>query len=158
MLRSFTRSSSALLALAFAACARHAQSEEALAPNAGAPMSSSASAAPGALAYDSARVAREYRGAYTTGFEMSWFEPCGAPAGDRMWWETLTDDALRQRDSLLAIVKVPPTTGLAVRWRGTISSRMPAGHMGRGSRYMLVTSIIEIHPVPSSGACSGRAS
>ena len=87
---------------------------------------------------------------------MSWFEPCGAPTGDRLWWVTLTDEALRQRDSLLANVKREPTSGLAVRWRGTISPRMPAGHTGRGTRYMLVTSIISIQPLPSAGACSGR--
>lgn len=88
---------------------------------------------------------------------MSWFEPCGAPRNDAMWWVTLTDDALHQRDSILATIKTQPTNGLAVRWRGTISMRMPnAGHGGRGTRYMLVTSIQEMRPLPPGGACTDR--
>ena len=147
------------LTVAVAGCARHAQPVDAPAPasaaRAPAPILSAPSVSPPS---DNANEPREYRGAYTTGFEMSWFEPCDMPAGDRMWWVTLTDDALRQRDSLLANIKRPPTTGLAVRWRGTISPRMPAGQMGRGSRYMLVTSVLEIRPLPSGGACTERAS
>ena len=40
-----------------------------------------------------------------------------------------------------------------VRWRGTISPKMPAGagHMGGGSRYMLVTEILEMKPVDEAG-------
>ena len=99
-------------------------------------------------------VAHEYRGAYQRGFEQSWFAPCDAPADDKLWWVTLTDQALRQRDSLLATIKGPATTGLAVRWRGTISQRMPSGHMGRGTRYMLVTSVLDVRPLPDAGACA----
>jgi hypothetical protein len=42
-----------------------------------------------------------------------------------------------------------------VRWRGTISEKLPmgAGHMGRGSRYMLVHDILDIRPVSGDG-CS----
>jgi hypothetical protein len=105
-------------------------------------------------ARDTSSLVREYRGSYTSGFEMSWFEPCDAPFDDRMWWVTLTGEALDQRDSLLAKITRPKTHGLAVRWRGTISPRMPAGHMGRGTRYMLVTEIIDIRPLPSEGACT----
>jgi hypothetical protein len=101
-----------------------------------------------------ATLTREYRGSYTSGFEMSWFEPCDAPIDDRIWWVTLTGEALEQRDSLLAKISRPKTTGLAVRWRGTISPRMPAGHMGRGTRYMLVTEVIDVRPLPSEGACT----
>ena len=97
-------------------------------------------------------VTREYRGAYQSGFERSWFAPCDAPIDDNLWWVTLTDQALRQRDSLLAVNKTTATNGLAVRWRGTISPRMPSGHMGRGTRYMLVTSILDIRATPSEGA------
>jgi hypothetical protein len=106
------------------------------------------------IARDTAALVREYRGSYTSGFEMSWFEPCDAPLDDRMWWVTLTGEALEQRDSLLAKITRPKTSGLAVRWRGTISPRMPAGHMGRGTRYMLVTEILDIRPLPSEGACT----
>ena len=96
---------------------------------------------------------REFRGSYQVGFEQSWFAPCNAPLDDKLWWVTLTDRALAQRDSMLATISRPPTTGLAVRWRGTISNRMPSGHMGGGSRYLLVTSILEIRPTPAEGAC-----
>ena len=88
---------------------------------------------------------------------MSWFEPCDQPATDRMWWVTLTGDAVQQRDSLLAKLGKsgrPRSEGLFVRWRGTISRRMPAGHMGRGTRYMLVTQVLDIQPLPGAGACS----
>jgi hypothetical protein len=95
----------------------------------------------------------EYLGAYQRGFEQSWFMPCESAADDKTWWVTLTDDALRQRDSILATITAPVTNGLAVRWRGTISARMPAGHMGHGTRYLLVSKIVDIRPLPESGAC-----
>ena len=94
----------------------------------------------------------EYRGTYETGFEISWFHPCGAERGDDNWWVTLGNDALRQRDSLAKQLEGQPRT-VFVRWRGTVSPKMPAGagHMGRGSRYMLVTEILELKPVESGG-------
>ena len=137
----------------FAACSRsHAPAEPPTpapepavvqAPSAPLPM-------PSAPAPD---VQREYRGAYTRGFEASWFVPCGAPFDDALWWVTLTEDARLQRDSLLKLQTRPATGALAVRWRGSISARMPAGQMGRGTRYMLVTEILEVRPLPSEGAC-----
>jgi hypothetical protein len=145
-----------LVALALAACARHQTPEPVPAPEpvrAPAPEPAPAPAAAPIAPRDTSTLVREYRGAYTSGFEMSWFEPCDAPLDDRIWWVTLTGEALEQRDSLLAKNKRPKTDGLAVRWRGTISPRMPAGHMGRGTRYMLVTEILDIRPLPSDGAC-----
>lgn len=100
---------------------------------------------------------REYRGSYQRGFEQSWFSPCDAPRGDQTWWVTLTDAALLQRDSLLAAIKTAPTDGLAVRWRGTISPVMPSGHMGKGSRYMLVTEVLDVRPLAGAGLCGTRA-
>lgn len=100
---------------------------------------------------------QEYLGAYQSGYEQSWFIPCESAADDRRWWVTLTDAALQQRDSMLAKITAPVTNGLAVRWRGTISPRMPAGHMGGGTRYMLVTRIIDIRPLPDVGACGVRS-
>lgn len=97
---------------------------------------------------------REFRGTYTNGWEMSWFEPCDAPMGDQLWWVTLSDAALHQRDSLLKTLKTRPSGGLAVRWRGSISERMPAGMMGRGTRYLLVTEIVALRAVPGEGACT----
>jgi hypothetical protein len=98
-------------------------------------------------------MVREFRGAYTRGFEASWFVPCDAPMGDALWWVTLTEDVRLERDSMLAKLNVAPTGALAVRWSGTISERMRAGHLGRGTRYMLVTRIHEVRPLPSEGAC-----
>ncbi|HEV7991794.1 MAG TPA: hypothetical protein VGP25_08220 [Gemmatimonadaceae bacterium] len=102
-----------------------------------------------------ADTVREYRGTYETGFEVSWFHPCDAPSGDDVWWVTLTDRALHQRDSIGAKLPAPQPGqqgSVFVRWRGTTSARMPmgAGHMGRGSRYMLVHEILDIRP---SGGC-----
>lgn len=98
-------------------------------------------------------VVREFRGAYTRGWEASWFEPCDAPIDDRLWWVTLSDKALHQRDSLLKTLKTRPTGALAVRWRGSTSGRMPAGMMGHGTRYLLVTDIVDVRALPSEGAC-----
>jgi hypothetical protein len=96
---------------------------------------------------------REYRGLYETGFEMSWFHPCEAQPGDDTWWVTLTDDALKQRDSLAA--KLPGRPGAVfVRWRGTTSAKMQAGHMGRGTRYMLVHEVLEVRPAAEAGCAT----
>jgi hypothetical protein len=72
---------------------------------------------------------------------------------DNLWWVTLTDEALHQRDSLLKAIKGPPTGALIVRWRGTTSARMPSGQMGRGTRYLLVTEVLEVRPLLSASAC-----
>ena len=102
---------------------------------------------------------REYRGAYQRGFEQSWFASCGAPADDRQWWVTLTDQALAERDSILATIpKVGPSDGLYIRWKGRVSTRMPAGMMGRGTRYILVTEILEIKPTDGSDPCKPERS
>ena len=96
---------------------------------------------------------REYRGLYETGFEMSWFHPCEAQPGDDSWWVTLTDVALKQRDSLAA--RLPGRPGAVfVRWRGTTSAKMQAGHMGRGSRYMLVHEVLEVRPAAEAGCAT----
>ena len=97
----------------------------------------------------------EYRGLYETGFEVSWFHPCGAPPGDDSWWVTLSNDALRQRDSLTKSLAGQPRR-LYVRWRGTVGPKMPAGagHMGRGSRYMLVTKVLDLRVSDESGCTS----
>ena len=106
----------------------------------------------GATSAARADTVREYRGTYSTGFEISWFRPCEAERGDDTWWVTLTDDALQQRDSLAKRLSGQPRS-VFVRWRGTISPKMPAGtgHMGHGSRYMLVTEILEMTPADEMG-------
>jgi hypothetical protein len=105
------------------------------------------------LAAPDTGVEREYHGAYTRGFEASWFAPCDTPRDDALWWVTLTEGARLQRDSLLKVMTQPRTGALVVRWRGTVSARMPAGQMGRGTRYLLVTRILDVRPLPSAGAC-----
>src|SRR5678815_1115690 len=97
----------------------------------------------------------EYRGLYETGFEVSWFHACGAPPGDDSWWVTLSNDALRQRDSLTKSLAGQPRR-LYVRWRATVGPKMPAGagHMGRGSRYMLVTEVLQLRASDESGCTS----
>jgi hypothetical protein len=102
---------------------------------------------------------REYRGAYQRGFEQSWFASCGAPSDDRQWWVTLTDQALAERDSILATIpKVGPTDGLYIRWKARVSTRMPAGMMGRGTRYILVTEVLEIRPTAGGDPCQRERS
>jgi hypothetical protein len=150
-----------ILALAIASCSRAAPEpapEPAPAPAASTePMTTPSPLAVRASGDTSrATLVREYRGSYMSGFEISWFESCDAPRDDRPWWVTLTDDALRQRDSLLSRITDRPADGLAVVWRATISPRMRAGHTGRGTRYMLVTEIISLRPMPAGGACTGR--
>lgn len=139
----------------FAACSRsHAPAEPPVPAPSPEPAVVQAPAAPLPRSAEPARgVEREYRGAYTRGFEASWFSPCGAPFDDALWWVTLTEDARLQRDSLLKLQTRPASGALAVRWRGTISAPMPAGQMGRGTRYMLVTEVIDVRPLPPEGAC-----
>jgi hypothetical protein len=147
-----------LASVASAACGRGRAPEPVVVPApAPAPATSSRAAGNGVAATpapldtvvrgsaDSSTV-HEYRGSYSSGFEMSWFEPCDAPRGDALWWATLTEDARHQRDSLIKLLPHRPTEGLAVRVLATVSPRMRggAGHMGRGSRYMLVTRFISL--------------
>jgi hypothetical protein len=138
------------------ACSRSAPPAEAPAPApepvASTPVSPPASSEASPLGQN---ATREFRGAYTRGFEASWFAPCDTPRDDALWWVTLTEDARLQRDRMLEALTAAPTGALAVRWRGTISPRMQAGQMGHGTRYILVTEILEVRPLPSTGACSG---
>jgi len=105
------------------------------------------SRAPDVLADAGDNTPRTYRGVFSSGFEVSWFQPCNATPGDAMWWVTFTDEALAQRDSLLGRLTTAPSNGLVFEWVGTISPKMAmgAGHGGRGSRYMLVTRVLGVH-------------
>lgn len=155
-----------LLCVALGAC-RHTPASEAPAPapepvTSPAPTStSSAASQPGMSQATGDTTAdgavREFRGSYNRGFEASWFIPCDAPRDDALWWVTLTEAARHQRDSLLKTLSTPATGALAVRWRGTTSKRMPAGHMGRGTRYFLVTQVLEVRPLLSTEGCPWRA-
>jgi hypothetical protein len=97
---------------------------------------------------------REYRGFYESGWEASWFHPCDATPGDDTWWVTLTDAALHQRDSLASALPARPPGPVFVRWRGTTSIKMQAGHMGRGTRYMLVSEVLQIRPAADASCAA----
>jgi hypothetical protein len=145
---------SIVMLIVSAACARSRSTAEPAPASSPAEASAPSTPAPSAVKDTSrATSVHEYYGAYARGWEASWFEPCDAPIDDKLWWVTLSDVALRQRDSLLTTLKVRPTGALAVRWRGTISERMPAGMMGRGTRYLLVTEIVALRALPGEGAC-----
>ncbi|MDQ6633817.1 MAG: hypothetical protein M3Z10_03560 [Gemmatimonadota bacterium] len=120
------------------------------------PVAASAPASPSPTAVtdtSSGTITGEFRGAYSRGFEASWFVPCDAPPNDALWWVTLTEDARLQRDSLLKALTGPATGALAVRWRGTASPRTRAGHMGQGTRYLLVNRILDVRPLASKDGC-----
>lgn len=147
----------AIALVAASSCARHHEADVATAP---APVRDSmvVSLARDTLPLPGVSEVREYQGSYSSGYEVSWFEPCGAPRDDAKWWVTLSEDARLDRDSLLKLMPVRPRQGLAVRWRGTVSPKMRggAGHMGQGSRYMLVTRILTLRALDGdgNGACS----
>jgi hypothetical protein len=149
-----------LLCVALGAC-RHAPAAEpprpAPEPAAGSGPSPSSSPAPTGADTSPSALVREFRGSYTRGFEASWFVPCDSPRDDALWWVTLTEDARIQRDSLLKTLGTPATGALAVRWRGTTSPRMQAGHMGQGTRYILVTQVLEVRPLLSREGCPFRS-
>jgi hypothetical protein len=146
------------LCITLAAC-RHAPAASAPAatapePVATVPAGAKAPSSPTAVTdTSSGTITGEFRGAYSRGFEASWFVPCDAPPNDALWWVTLTEEARLQRDSLLKALTGPATGALAVRWRGTASSRTRAGHMGQGTRYILVTRILDVRPLLSKDGC-----
>ena len=89
---------------------------------------------PLALALGCATVAQqpsvaEFRGRYTPGFEVSRFIACGTDASDQPWWVILSEAALRQRDSLIAVLPDSVSAGeVFVRWRAAAGAQEPAGH------------------------------
>lgn len=99
----------------------------------------------------------EYRGRYTARFEVSRFVACDVPPEDRPWWVVLSDEALRQRDSLRAALPAGAGSEVFVRWRGIAGPPEPAGHLGRSARYVRVLEILELRPVREAdcGASGG---
>ena len=89
---------------------------------------------------------REYGGWYTWRFEQSEFVACGAAANDSPWWVIPSNDALRQRDSLAAVVLPDGGRRAFVRVRGLAGPRMIAGHMGRSTRYFRIFAVKEMRP------------
>jgi hypothetical protein len=98
---------------------------------------------------------REYSGWYTWRFEQSEFVACGAAADDSPWWVISSNDALRQRDSLAAVVLPEGGRRAFVRVRGLAGPRMIAGHMGRSTRYFRIFAVKELRP--DTATCGRRA-
>jgi hypothetical protein len=101
----------------------------------------------------------EYVGWYRWAFEHSEFVACGVAANDRPWWVIPTADALRQRDSLAAIV-VPDREGgepVFVRVRGIAGGRVAtgAGHLGASTRYFRLLEVLEMRKADGA-TCPAR--
>ena len=89
----------------------------------------------------------EYRGRYTAGFEVSRFVACDVPPTDQPWWVVLSEEALQQRDSLVAALPAGAGAEVFVRWRGIVGPVEAAGHLGRSARYVHVLEVLELRPV-----------
>jgi len=97
-------------------------------------------------------VLEEYAGEYTRGPEGSWFHPCSAPAGDRLWVTFMglgAEEARRLAASGL-LVEVPTF----VRWR---AERAPDGRVGPGGPALLVYEILDARPA-DQGDCRREGS
>jgi hypothetical protein len=88
----------------------------------------------------------EYWGFYRWPFEHSEFVACGTAADDRPWWVVPTVDALRQRDSLAAIVSPDAKGPVFVRVRGVAGARLGggAGHLGGSARYFRLFEVLDM--------------
>jgi hypothetical protein len=98
---------------------------------------------------------REYSGWYIWRFEQSEFVACGAAANDSPWWVIPSNDALRERDSLAALVLPPGGQRAFVRVRGLAGPRTIAGHMGRSTRYFRIFAVKEMRP--DTATCGRKA-
>lgn len=99
----------------------------------------------------------ELTGVYTPGFETSRFVPCDARAGDASWWVILSDDALRQRDSLRARLPDDAARTVYVRWRAVVGPEAPTGHLGASARWVHVAEIAELTATDAPGAAGCEA-
>jgi len=100
----------------------------------------------------------EYVGWYRWSFEHSEFVACGVDAGDRPWWVVPTGDAMRQRDSLAAIVAPGGQGPVFVRVRGIAGGRVAtgAGHMGGSTRYFRLFAVLDMRK-GDGATCPARA-
>ncbi|AHG88348.1 hypothetical protein J421_0811 [Gemmatirosa kalamazoonensis] len=122
------------LVVLVAACSRHRPAVSPLAP--------AAQPARGVVV----DTVAEYVGFYRWPFEHSEFVACGTTPSDRPWWVVPTADAMRQRDSLAAIVTPDAKGPVFVRVRGIAGARMPAGagHMGGSTRYFRLFEVLDM--------------
>jgi hypothetical protein len=97
----------------------------------------------------------ELTGLYTPGFETSRFVPCDARAGDAPWWVILSADALRQRDSLRALLPDDAGGTVFVRWRAVVGPDAPTGHLGAYARWVHVAEVVALDApdAPAAAAC-----
>jgi hypothetical protein len=121
--------------IALAACAHHRTAPQSLAATAVQPRAG--------VVQDSVA---EYWGFYRWPFEHSEFVACGTASDDRPWWVVPTVDALRQRDSLAAVVSPDAKGPVFVRVRGVAGARLRggAGHMGASTRYFRLFEVLDM--------------
>lgn len=92
----------------------------------------------------------EYAGHFTG--VANWFRPCGAAAGDTLWWATFMGAAVGQWEQLQQAGRVRLDAPSYLRVRAGRSDRRAAGADGRGSRYLYVHDVLEVRP-PQPGDC-----
>jgi len=99
----------------------------------------------------------EFRGHYSSGFELSEFLPCPGTAGSAAWVE-LTDGAQHQEVPRWPVLdQKDPEYRVYVRWIGTIQGPYRYGHMSLASYELSVDSVIEVRaPTPVDCPAAGR--
>lgn len=90
----------------------------------------------------------EYAGHLVTEERASWFEPCGAPAGER-WWVTFTDRSVPQIAAARAGGVATAEARAFVRWR---AARTDERHVGPGGPALLVREVLEVRAA-ADGDC-----
>ena len=136
----------AVVLIVLAACAHHRAESRSLASAAVQPRAG--------VVQDSVA---EYWGFYRWPFEHSEFVACGTASDDRPWWVVPTVDALRQRDSLAAIVSPDAKGPVFVRVRGIAGARLGggAGHLGGNTRYFRLFEVLDMRKADGA-TCPAR--
>ncbi len=93
----------------------------------------------------------EFRGHYSSGFELSEFLPCPGTAGPAAWVE-LTDRARHQEAPRWPELDQNSEYRVYVRWIGTIQGPYRYGHMSVASYELSVDSVIEVR-APTTDDC-----
>lgn len=87
----------------------------------------------------------EYAGHLVTEERGSWFEPCGAAAGER-WWVTFTERSVAQIGDAREGGVGTAGARAFVRWR---AARTDERHVGPGGPALLVREILEVRAARS---------
>lgn len=93
----------------------------------------------------------EYAGHLVTQEQGNWFEPCGAPAGER-WWVTFTERSVPQIAEARARGVATADVRAFVRWR---AARTDERHVGPGGPALLVREVLEVRAAEDAD-CSLR--